>query len=93
MDTTEDKTAEIAVKLHAQRERDERIERIATIVGLLTAGIILQAIGAPESLVGGAIGAAAALVRSNPTARATILASGAGAAMGALMGGWAPVLS
>lgn len=45
---------------------------------------------APESLVGGAMGAAAALVKSNTGRGATMLASGAGAIVGAVLGGWMP---
>lgn len=76
----------------AKIQRDERIERIGTILLLLTAGVVLQVLQAPESLVGGALGAAAALVKSNASRGATMLASGAGAIVGAVLGGWMPEL-
>jgi hypothetical protein len=74
----------------AKIQRDERIERIGTILVLVLAGLALQAMHAPESLVGGALGAAAALVKSNTSRSATMLASGAGAIVGAVLGGWMP---
>ena len=74
----------------AKMARDERAERLITIALLLVAGVVLQVMGAPESLVGGAMGAAAALVKSNTGRGATMLASGAGAIVGAVLGGWMP---
>jgi hypothetical protein len=77
----------------AKIQRDERLERLGTILLLLVAGVVLQVLGAPESLVGGALGAAAALVKSNASRGATMLASGVGAILGAVLGGWMPVLA
>ena len=74
----------------AKMARDERAERLITIALLLVAGVVLQVMDAPESLVGGAMGAAAALVKSNTGRGATMLASGAGAIVGAVLGGWMP---
>ena len=74
----------------AKMARDERAERLITIALLLVAGVVLQVMDAPESLVGGALGAAAALVKSNTGRGATMLASGAGAIVGAVLGGWMP---
>jgi len=74
----------------AKLQRDERIERLSTIALLLVASVVLQVMDAPESLVGGAMGAAAVLVKSNTGRGATVLASGAGAIVGAVLGGWMP---
>ena len=74
----------------AKMARAERAERLITIALLLVAGVVLQVMDAPESLVGGAMGAAAALVKSNTGRGATMLASGAGAIVGAVLGGWMP---
>ena len=72
--------------LLAQSARDERLERIATIALLVIAGVVLQSIGAPESIVGGAFGAAAALVKTG-NHNVALAASGAGAIFGAILGG------
>ena len=72
--------------LASQHARDERIERITTIALLVIAGVVLQAMGAPESIVGGAFGAAAALVKSS-NHNVALAASGAGAIFGAILGG------
>lgn len=77
----------------AALQKAEARERLITIVLMLSAGIALQAMAAPEALVGGALGAAAVLVKSNASRGTTILASGAGAVIGALLGGWLPVLA
>jgi len=77
----------------AEIERDERRERLITILLMSGLALALQAMHAPEALVGGAVGAAAVLVKSNASRGATLLASGAGAVLGAVLGGWLPVLS
>jgi outer membrane lipoprotein SlyB len=71
----------------------ERLERFGTIAAFLLAAISLHALHASDAVVGGAIGAASALVLPGGAAsrpRAVALA-GAGAILGALMGGWAPL--
>lgn len=77
----------------AALQQAEARERLITIVLMLSAGITLQAMHAPEALVGGALGAAAVLVKSNASRGATIAASGVGAVIGAIVGGWLPVLA
>ena len=70
----------------------ERLERFGTIAAFLLAAISLHALHASDAVVGGAIGAASALVLPGGAAsrpRAVALA-GAGALVGTLMGGWAP---
>lgn len=79
------------VLLATQAARDERLERIATIALLVIAGVVLQAMDAPESIVGGAFGAAAALVKSS-NHNVALAASGAGAVVGAILGGWMPMV-
>jgi|GEM_PF-1874509 hypothetical protein len=73
----------------------ERLERFGTIAAFLLAAISLHALAASDAVVGGAIGAASALVLPGGAAsrpRAVALA-GAGALVGALVGGWAPGLA
>lgn len=73
----------------------ERLERFGTIVAFLGAALALHALHASDAVVGGAIGAASALVLPGGAAsrpRAVALA-GAGALAGALVGGWAPGLA
>lgn len=86
-------SADVALKraeLDARRDRDERVERVATIAALILAAIGMQAMGAPESVVGGAIGAAVALAVPGGNRSRAMLASGAGAIIGAIAGGWMP---
>lgn len=71
-------------------DKHERLERVATLVSLLVATVVLQILDAPESLVGGALGAAAALVVPGGSRTRSIVAAGAGAALGAMLGGWIP---
>lgn len=73
----------------------ERLERFGTIAAFLLAAISLHSLDASDAVVGGAIGAASALVLPGGAAsrpRAVALA-GAGALVGALVGGWAPGLA
>lgn len=76
----------------AKLAREERLERFGTIAVLIVSGVIMQAIGAPESIVGGAFGAAAALTKSNATRGAALWAGGAGAILGAMVGDLTPIL-
>jgi len=84
---------EITIAQQIESEREERRERLIQILLMSGLALALQAMDAPEALVGGAVGAAAVLVKSNASRGATILASGAGAILGAVLGGWLPVLS
>jgi len=82
-------------KLDIEALKWERLERFGTIAAFLLAAISLHALHASDAVVGGAIGAASALVLPGGAAsrpRAVALA-GAGAIVGALMGGWAPGLA
>lgn len=79
-------------KLEVESIKWERLERFGTIAAFLLAAISLHALAASDAVVGGAIGAASALVLPGGAAsrpRAVALA-GAGAIVGALMSGWAP---
>lgn len=72
----------------------ERIERFATILAFLTAAILLHVFEAQDALVGGAIGAASALVvpgGGHGRARAA-MAAGVGALIGAALGGFDPTM-
>lgn len=74
----------------AKAQRDERIERFATIVTLLAFAGGLQALGAPESTVGGCIGAALGLVMPGGSRARALTTAGAGALLGAVVSGWVP---
>lgn len=73
----------------------ERIERFATIFSFLAAAVALHGLDAPPGIVGGAIGAASALVvpgGRGGSARAAV-AAGVGAVIGtAFFDGWDPTM-
>lgn len=82
-------------KHEADAQRWERLERFGTIVAFLATAVALHSLHASDAVVGGAIGAASALVipgGSISRPRAVVLA-GAGALVGALVGGWTPGLA
>lgn len=69
----------------------ERAERVGTISLLLVAAVVLQAMHAPEAVVGGAVSSAITLAMPGGGSRTRLLVgSGAGALAGALLGGWIP---
>lgn len=70
--------------------RDERLERFGTVVALLIAGGVLQAMHAPESVIGSVFGAAAALTAPGGGRGRVVAAAGTGALLGAVAGGWVP---
>ena len=86
--------ADVAIKreeLASKAARDERVERFATIVTLLAFAGGLQALGAPESTVGGCIGAALGLVMPGGSRARALATAGAGALLGAIASGWSPL--
>lgn len=66
------------------------IERVSTIFLLLSAAATLQALRAPEGVVGTAVGAAASLIVPGGSRPRALVGAGAGAILGALAGGWVP---
>lgn len=72
----------------------ERLERLATILAFLVAAIVLHVFDAEDALVGGAIGAASALVvpGGSPGRARAAIAAGAGALLGAALGSFDPTV-
>jgi hypothetical protein len=66
------------------------IERISTILLLLSAAVALQALHAPEGVIGTAVGAAASLIVPGGSRPRALVGAGAGAILGAIAGGWVP---
>ncbi len=64
----------------------ERLERVATILLLLAAATGLQALGASEGVVGGAVGAAAGLIMPGQSRTRAVVAAGVGALAFSLLG-------
>lgn len=79
-------------RVEADAQKWERIERFGTIVAFLAAALGLHALHASDAVVGGAIGAASALVMpGGGTSRArAVAAAGTGALIGAFVSGWDP---
>lgn len=68
------------------------VERVAYVLSLSALSIALQAMGASEGVVGGAVGAAVALAMPNGTRGRVIASSGAGAVLGLVLSGWTPAV-
>lgn len=66
------------------------IERVSTILLLLCAAVALQALDAPEGVIGTAVGAAASLIVPGGSRPRALVGAGAGAIIGAIAGGWVP---
>lgn len=79
-------------RVEADAQKWERIERVATIFGFLAAAIGLHALHASDAVVGGAIGAASALVvpGSGASRARAVVTAGVGAIVGAVWSGWLP---
>lgn len=70
----------------------ERAERVATILLLLGAAVGLQALGASEGVVGGAVGAAAGLIMPGQSRTRAVVAAGLGALAFSTLDVWAPAV-
>ena len=80
-------------RVEVESQKWERLERFATIFAFLATAVGLHALHASDAVVGGAIGAASALVMpggGSVRARAVVTA-GAGALIGAVISGWSPM--